>query len=191
MSTLNILLKDNIINKSELINKRHKYLGIDSAKAAFLTKIFITNNEDFTKLSLERISELTELESETANHLIKSLIVDGLVTMENSDGNTEFNFEVVIIKLLSTYLPPTNNSPIETKMAWIEKETTLDSKNDQLVSLIKTTEWEKVISVVEVFVNQNEKTIPLFVSMLESTVTSTKKQDENIKSILEINWLEQ
>ncbi len=191
MTTLNILLKDNIINKSELINKRHEYLGLDSAKAAILTKIFVAKNENLKVLTLERISELTELEIEAVKLLVKSLIVEGLVTMENIDGASSFNFEVIIDKLLATYLPPKDNSPIETKIAWIERETTLDGKNETLLSLIKSTDWKKVISVVEVFKNQKEKTIPLFISLIESTIESSKKQDENIKSILEINWLEQ
>ena len=44
MKLLEELLKDNIINRSTLVIKRHEYLGLDATQAAFVAKIFVDNN---------------------------------------------------------------------------------------------------------------------------------------------------
>ncbi len=184
------LLKDNLINKSELINKRHKYLGLDAVQAAFLAKIFINNNEENNKLNLESVSQKMSLDDESTKKVLAPLITCGLLSVESIDGNEFFNFENLIKRLLETYLPPKNSSTLSEKLEWIKDETHIDIENIEIKNIVNNIDWSTIVEVVKALSEKNEVSVPLFVSMINSIVKDNTKQNETIKSILDINWLE-
>ncbi len=187
------LLKDNIINKSELVNKRHKYLGLDAAQAAFIAKIFVSNKESYDKLSLEEVSKLMEVDIETARIITKELVISGYLLVSIINGKEIFDFNSIINKLIMSYSSPTEESPIEDKIDWVSKKVSFELTNDnidQLKDVIEKLDWNVFATVIAKFIDQNDQSFPLLDAMLNSISNNGNTINKKIRSTLQINWLE-
>lgn len=192
MNQLKDLLKDNIINKSELVIKRHEYLGLDVAQATFLAKIFVNNNESYEKININEIAKLMDVNVDTAKEIVSLLITKGLVkfTIENED--LILNFDTFIIKLLSSYSKPENDSAIDQKLKWIDTKVDFiinDNLRVQLLKIIENNNWDAISKVVDKFAEQNEQNFPLLVSLIQSALDTREEKENEIKSVLNTNWL--
>ncbi len=193
MTNFDDLLKDNIIDKSSLVKKRHEYLGLDAVQASFLSKIFIDNDKQYDKVNIEELSTLMNINVETAQEVVKPLITKGLVEVINEDNNTLFNFNGFINKLLSSYTAPTSDSTREQKVKWICKKVEFlvtDHNKSELFSVVESHDWNIIMNVISKFEEQKEQSFPLLVSFLQSALNKKEDKEKEIKSIMDVNWLE-
>lgn len=193
MKTIKDLLNDNIINKSELILKRHEYLGLDAAQAAFLSKIFVDNREDYTKLDINEIASLMSVDTNTAETIVRPLVTKGILGIVSNNGDTFFNLEQLVTKLLETYAMPMESSKKELKINWITKQIGFDLSNDNIIELervIDTYDWTTILNVIEKFDEQSNKNFPLLISLITVAANSKEKKENQLKSVMDVNWLE-
>lgn len=194
MLNIKDLLNDQIINKSELINKRHKYLGLDAAQAAFIAKIFVNNNDKNTIITQSDAAELMGVEEPSAKKIIEFLVLEGLVKVTENNSEVKFDFEFLIEKLISTYLPPSSSSSIEQKVDWAVKVIGIEFSNENRIELtdqISNTNWDLVLVAINEFKSQTNKTFPLLVSLIKAINNDKKENDGKIKSLMQVNWLEE
>ncbi len=194
MLNIKDLLNDQIINKSELINKRHKYLGLDAAQAAFIAKIFVNNNDKNTIITQSEAAKLMGVEEPSAKKIIEFLVLEGLVKVTENNSEVKFDFEFLIEKLISTYLPPSSSSSIEQKVDWAVKVIGIEFSNENRIELtdqISNTNWDLVLVAINEFKNQTNKTFPLLVSLIKAINNDKKENDGKIKSLMQVNWLEE
>lgn len=194
MLNIKDLLNDQIINKSELINKRHKYLGLDAAQAAFIAKIFVNNNDKNTIITQSEAAELMGVEEPSAKKIIEFLVLEGLVKVTENNSEVKFDFEFLIEKLISTYLPPSSSSSIEQKVDWAVNVIGIEFSNENRIELtdqISNTNWDLVLVAINEFKNQTNKTFPLLVSLIKAINNDKKENDGKIKSLMQVNWLEE
>ncbi len=191
--TLNDLLNDNIINKSELVIKRHEYLGLDDVQASFLAKIFINNNESYSKVDIDELSKLMSVDIETVQAILKPLITSGMLGIINEDNKTFFNLDQFINKLLNSYSTPGDNDHPDAKVKWILNRLTFiltDDNISELRRMIDYYDWNIILKVIEKMGNQSDQNFPLLVSLLNVATTKKEENESQIKSILDVNWLE-
>ncbi len=187
------LLKDNIVIKSDLVIKRHKYLGLDATQASFLAKIFVSNEASYSNLNAQQVAELMDVDIDTAKLIIERLIVDGFIAISNNGATNEptFNFDLIIEKLMMSYSSPLEEDSIEKKIEWVNNKISFeltDENKIEIEKLINNTEWNSFATAVVKFIDQNEQTFPLLVSLIK-TVSTNKNSNSSIKAILEHNWL--
>ncbi len=187
------LLKDNIINKSDLVIKRHEYLGLDATQAAFLAKIFVNNEQSYNNLRIEDIAELMDVNIDTANVIIEKLITDGYLLLSNcEDGNGHlFNFDTIIEKLMMSYSSPLASDSIERKLDWINEKVSFELTNenkDELIKILNNIDWNVAATAIAKFIDQDKQTFPLLVSFFQ-TISISDTGNERVKSILKHNWL--
>ncbi len=193
MNNLNDLLSDNIINKSELVIKRHEYLGLDATQAAFLAKIFINNKECYREVDIETVSNLMNVDVATAQTILEPLLTKGLLGFNNKEGKSYFDFQKLIEKLLASYSAPSFSDSKEQKVKWIGKKLDFILTDDNVIHLneiVEKTEWDILVKVIEKMANQKNQTFPLFVSLVETISNNIDAKREQIKSVLDVNWLE-
>ncbi len=193
MNNLLDLLNDNIIDKSKLVEQRHEYLGLDATQAAFLAKIFINNEDSYERVSIRKLSELMNVDIETAQSIIEPLITNGLLGFVNEEGKSYFDFEKLIKKLLSSYMAPTESDLKEHKVKWIGKKLDFllsDNNIIELRKIVDTTDWNIILKVMEKMSEQKDHTFPLLVSFIQSAVNNNEQKKEQIKSVMDVNWLE-
>lgn len=192
MNDFKELLDDNIINREELFNKRYEYLGLDSAQAGFVSKIFLSKRENYSNLDVKEVSSIMSVDETTAQKILTPLITQGLILLEKENDKTVLNFEHMFEKLLSTYIIPSENSPVNLKVNWIVDKSELDlneSNIKELKDIVENHNWNTLIKVVENFVGQKDKTFPLLLSLIKVTTNSKDKLNNDIKSVMDVNWL--
>ncbi len=193
INTFKDLLSDNIINKSELILKRHEYLGLDAAQATFLSKIFVNNREDYSKVQIKEIASLMSVDIDTAQSIMGSLVTNGMLGIKSENGETFFDLEKLIIKLAETYSMPSEACKKETKVKWITSRLGFDLTKDNISELedaIDNYGWETILNVIEKFDDQSNKNFPLLISLISVAANSKAKKESQIKSVMDVNWLE-
>ncbi len=193
MELLNELLNDNIINRSELVTKRHEYLGLDATQAAFLAKIFINNKECYKDIEINEASELMGVDIDTSKAILESLITKGLLMVGTNENNEPtFDFDFLINKLLHCYKTPISNSNIDKKMEWIESKVDFEineQMKDEFTKVICGMEWDILVEIIKKSTEQSEQTFPVLMSMINSAPVNKEAKDQQVKQILEVNWL--
>ncbi len=193
MKLLNELLNDNIINRSELVNKRHEYLGLDATQAAFMAKIFINNKECYKDIKLNEASELMGVDIDTSKAILESLITNGLL-MVGQDENNEptFDFDFLICKLMECYDTPISKSDISKKLDWIESKVAFevtDQMKKEFTKVISGMDWNILVEIIKKSTEQSEQTFTVLMSMINSAPINKEAKDQKVKEILEVNWL--
>ncbi len=193
MKLLEELLKDNIIDRSTLVIKRHEYLGLDATQAAFVAKIFINNNECYKDIDINEVSELMGVDTETSKAILESLITKGLLLVSENENNTPiFNFDFLITKLLNCYETPIASSTIEKKLTWIETQVEFEvneQMKEEFKKVISGMEWEILVELIKKSTQHSEQTFPLLMSLINSSPINKESKDNKVKEILEVNWL--
>ncbi len=192
MNQFKDLLNDNIIDKSELVNKRHEYLGLDATQAAFLAKIFINNKDCYENTNLNEVAELMGVNIDTARSIIEPLIINGFLTLIVEGEEHKVNFNTFIEKLLSSYSTPLNDSTIDHKLKWIDSKIDFiinDDNRNELKTIIEKNDWEIISNVIDKLSEQTEQNFPLLISFINSALNTKQVKDERIKSLMEVNWL--
>lgn len=192
MSNFRDLLLDNIISKSELVIKRHEYLGLETAQAAFLAKIFVNNRESYSEVKLSKVADLMNVDIEVAKLIIEPLIIDGLLPMKTVDEIIYLNFDLFITRLLESYEEPKESDSIDEKLKWIDWKVNLiltDNNKEQLREVIKNTKWDVITKVINKLSEQDGYSFPLLISFIDSAKSDFDIQKEKVSEILNVNWL--
>ncbi len=193
MTLLNELLRDNLINRSELVNKKHEYLGLDATQAAFVAKIFVNNNECYSKIDINEASELMGVDIETANAILQPLITKGLLLIsENENKVPEFNFDFLVSKILDCYDTPIQSSNIDSKINWIKTKVNFEvneQMEEEFKKVISGMDWDILVELIKKSTTHSEQTFPLLMSLINSSPINKEAKDNKVKEILEVNWL--
>ncbi len=129
------LLEDKIINLSELVIKRSEYLGLEPGQSEFLAKIFNINKARYDMLTELELAQGMGVNTETVKAIIKPLLSKGLVLVDQGEGQLTFNLEVLVSKLLDTYLDEhKGETSIEDEVR--VQQTKDESKQEQVKNLL-------------------------------------------------------
>lgn len=194
MYDLKKIFDDNIINKENLLEKRYKFIGMSKQQAQLIKKLFTL--KDQKNISFSQISEILELKKETTEILVKDLILNNFVLLNRlENGEYSINIEVLSQKLFNTYFFPMKNSNMDEKIHWLKNILEIDFNDeniDEIKKWIKSNQWNKILLVINGFLNLKDKKItwPLIVSSYESISSKDIKEDKNLKELIDVNWLE-
>lgn len=191
---LNKTIEDNIIDKEKLVFKRYKFLNIGKDQAQFISLIFKSKGLDYKNLSVDQISSILNLDIETVNKILSNLVTNSIVKVNQSpEGETTFDFDYLVVKLMNTYLPPKEDSSMDLKLSWIINSLDLelnDENKNQLKNYINDRKWSSVCDVVNKLADiEDTITWPLLSESLD-VHDSTSKTNKDIKKVLDNNWLE-
>lgn len=192
MPNIKELLKDNLINKDELIIKRYSYLNLDKSQAKFVSKIFKNKKLDYSQLTIEEISLSLSVDYETAETIVLTLVTNGYIKLINLEEEIKFNFEPLIYKLIKTYSSPKSKDNIDEKINWIKRKVSFELTNNNIQELIKISNenWDSVLLITNKISESKEQNWPLFISLYNTYINKNIEKSNQIKSILDTNWLE-
>ena len=193
MSDIKKIIKDEIINKEKLVLKRYMFLNIDENQAMFISKVFRNENLRTDELSIEELSKIFGTTNETSEKIIKSLIVDGWIKVFYIEKNMKFDFSSIIKTLVESYVFPNKDTSIDKKIIWIKNTLNINinkSNENKLKELIRNGEWNKIIIVSKKISNLNDQSWPLFESLYNSITLKESNEKNEIKELMDINWLE-
>jgi len=97
------LLEDGIIDKEQLVLKRHKYIGLKKQEAIFIAKLFKNKEIKEHTFSISKLANILNLSEESIQVLIRTLIASNCLKVINKDKQITFDFNYTIVKLLETY----------------------------------------------------------------------------------------
>lgn len=188
------LIKDDVLDKEKLVKKRYHFLNIDKIKADYISKIYSFKNVDLSCLSLKKIGELLSMPIEPVESLTKELIEKNLISIKNIENEFVFDFNLLINKLIGSYIAPNENKAIEEKMNWVinslEFELTDTNKKD-LRLIIEEKGWNDLMLVINKLITLDNQSWHQLISMYEAIGIKEKKKSDEVKDILTKNWLEE
>lgn len=193
MANIKELLRDDLLNKEQLILKRYKFLGLDEIQARFLSKIYADKNIDPTSLTMDDISKVFGVDKTTAETIMQELVSTICVSVKSDDNGMSFDFEILINRLVKTYFSPHESEDVETKLFWsinkIGFELTQENIND-LKKMINSEDWNKLSTVIERTSENDDGNWPLFISLWNSLTVKDSQKNDHLKNVLDRNWLE-
>ncbi|BDU67477.1 MAG: hypothetical protein TYPL_1300 [Candidatus Tyloplasma litorale] len=191
---LESLLKDNLINKSELILKKYKNLNIVYAEAKFLSKMFVDKNQNFSNLTIEKICELLDVSNKTAEKIVHCLLKKNFIKYRQINNTSYFDFEFLIEKLLNSYLPPEENSKISQKITWIDSELDIELTKENKMELQKiisnNDNWKQIVKIINKISEIKDKDWSMVSAAISSFNSNFEFNSDKYKEILDSNWLE-
>ncbi len=194
MITIKKLIEDNVINKSQLVLTRYEYIGIDSAQAKMLSRLFKEEDAelDYSNITIDQISNKIKIDLEATKIIIQLLIEKKIINV-NNDSKLTFDFNPLIQKLIKTYQTPLDSDSIETKIIWVKNMLNFKLSNDNLdeiKKMIDSGKWNQISIVVNEICDDTKTNWPLFVTMVSSLSNKKSEIDLKLKSILNQNWLD-
>lgn len=193
MNEFNQLIKDDVLDKEQLILKRHRFLDIDPIKAQYIAKLFKDKELDTSSLTLKEIANSTSIPVESAEALTKELVAKGLVSIKNEGNEYRFNYDTLVNKIIKSYIAPEHERPTSEKLNWVVKTLTVeltDANINDLELIINEDGWENLKIAINKIVTLEDQTWHQLISMYEALGAKEKTESNEIKNILDKNWLE-
>ncbi len=193
MNEFSLLIKDNVLDKEQLVLKRSTFVNIDKVQVPFLAKLFTKKELNFNKLTLKEIADNIAIPTDAAEALTKELVGKGLVGIKSKDGEFKFNFNTLINKLIESYVAPEHSSTPEEKLNWAVKTINFElteANLDDLKLIIKENGWENLKIAITKLISIEGQTWHQLISMYESLGVKETTDTNELKLILDKNWLE-
>lgn len=193
MNEFTLLIKDNVLDKEQLVLKRSSFLNIDPVQSQYIAKLFANKELNFNKLSLKEISDTASIPVNAAEALTKDLIKTGLVGIKKEEENFFFDYNVLISKIIESYIAPTNDSTEEEKYNWTVKTINFeltDSNKSDLRLIIKENGWDNLKIAITKIMAIDGQTWHQLMSMYEALGVKETTDSQELKAILDQNWLE-
>lgn len=193
MNEFALLIKDNVLDKEQLVLKRSEFLNIGKVQILFLSKLFTKKDLNFSRLTLKEVADNMSISNQAAESLTKELVVKGLVKIKSKDGEFKFNFNTLINKLIESYIAPNNSSNQDEKLNWAIKTISFKlttSNIEDLKLIIKENGWENLKIAITKLISMEGQTWHQLISMYESLGVKESTDINELKLILNKNWLE-
>jgi len=107
------LFQKGLINLEKLVMETYQSIGLNSSQAILLIKSI---NKDNFILDIKQVAKDANLSEEDIKDLISDLIAEKLITIEYIEGEAQFNFKNLLVKMLSIYSVPSETDSITNKI---------------------------------------------------------------------------
>ena len=194
MTQIEQLVYDGVINKEQLVLKRHQYLNLDLQQAQFVSKLFRNSSLNFSNLTLQEISKEFGTDEKTAQVILQTLLSESCIQLVNIEGVVFFNLNFLIDKLVDSYFVPEDKASHKMKINWVKNSLSFKLTDDNLTELnqlVDSGNWSKVSIVVTKLVNDKKSNWPLFMAIFSAISNKQAKNSAKLKSVLDQNWLEE
>lgn len=187
------MIQDDILDKEQLVLKRHHFLEIDKIQAQYIAKLFSNKELKYSCLNLDDIANELAIPKPAVETLVKGLVNNGNISVENIDGKLTFNFDKLINRLIESYITPKNSESTEFKLNWAIKtlKFELTEKNiEELNMIIEESGWNNLAVVINKISTIKEPSYSQLISMYETLGAKENTDSQQLKDIMDLNWLE-
>lgn len=187
------MIQDDIVDKEQLVLKRFRFLNIDKIQAQYIAKLFSNKELKYYDLSLEDICNELSIPKQAGETLVKGLVKDGIILIQSKDGNITFNFEPLINKLIESYITPNDSETTDVKLDWAVKtlKFELTPKNiEELKLFIDENGWTNLSIVINKISTIENPSYSQLISMYETIGARETTDSQQLKELMDLNWLE-
>ena len=185
------LFQKGLINLEKLVMETYQSIGLNSSQAILLIKSI---NKDNFILDIKQVAKDANLSEEDIKDLISDLIAEKLITIEYIEGEAQFNFKNLLVKMLSIYSVPSETDSITNKINWFHKAINIEqtdiSKKD-VTKWIEEGNWQTIVSIASKIIDLNIS-VSSWHTIKEIYKVETKQKNsslEKVKELTKINWL--
>ena len=191
--TVELMLKENIIDKEALLMRKYDLIGLTREEALLILNVINLekNNSKITVNSIQKTFSYKKVELE---EILANLIDKDFINIKITKQGLEFNLKSLWKRLMKTYIAPDDNATADELGQYIQRmldiKLTPSNKRD-LETWVKQKGQKRIISIIEgIFrFNPKEVTFKNIKDIYESEDKTKRAKVKELENIIKFDWV--
>lgn len=193
--TVEIMLKERIIDREALLQARHNLIGITKEQTLFILNVMAIIKNEGNKLTIGKISNSYNWDRKDAERIIGELFEHKVVKVTYREGKIIFNFDKLWERLTKTYLTPAPDAEVEIIVSWTARMLEVPESpafKKQIEEWVKESGAKRIISIVEMIFKLNKESkvdLNTLRELYNAEQSDKKATEDKLKNIAKFDWL--
>ena len=191
--TIELLLKDHVINKKDLLMRKHDLIGMSREQAMLIMNV-ISLEETGSKINTNSIQKTFAYKKSELEQILADLMEQDLVKIKMTKQGLEFKFSDLWIKLLKTYITPGKDAKASDLESYVERMLDMKltpSNRRDIETWVKQKGAKRLISIIEGIFKMNVKNVAfkMIKEIYVSEEATKKTRQKELEDIIKFDWL--